>query len=96
VFEYMASGLPVVAPAIDGMTRIVADGVEGLLYDPSAPGALADALERLADAGVRRRLGAAARARAVAEFSWAGHCARLDDAMARALARRRQGRGRPA
>jgi len=95
VFEYMASGLPVVAPAIDGMTRIVADGVEGLLYDPSVPGALADALERLADAGVRRRLGAAARARAVAEFSWAGHCARLDDAMARALARRRQGRGRP-
>jgi glycosyltransferase involved in cell wall biosynthesis len=88
VFEYMASGLPVVAPAIDGMRRIVADGREGVLYDPSDPQALADALERLSDTGTRRGLGEAARARAVGEFSWAGHCARLQDAMERAQARR--------
>jgi starch synthase len=88
VFEYMAAGLPVVAPAIDGMRRVVGDGREGVLYDPSNPLALADSLLTLADAGVRRRLGDGARARAVAEFSWAGHCARLAQAMEQALARR--------
>ena len=95
VFEYMASGLPVVAPAIDGMKRIVEDGREGLLYDPSDPMALAGALERLADGGLRRQLGSAARARAVSEFSWAGHCARLQEALALALARRDQRQVRP-
>ncbi len=95
VFEYMASGLPVVAPAIDGMKRIVGDGSEGLLYDPSDPRALAAALERLADGELRLRLGSAARARAVGEFSWAGHCTRLEDALAHALARRVQRQVRP-
>jgi len=93
VFEYMASGLPVVAPAIDGMRRIVTDGREGVLYDPADSLALAGALERLADEGTRRRLGQAARARAVDEFSWAGHCARLEAAMKRALTRRSRSRG---
>jgi glycosyltransferase involved in cell wall biosynthesis len=92
VFEYMASGLPVVAPAIDGIRRIVSDGREGLLYDPADPHALAAALERLGDAGMRQRLGKAARARAVGDFSWAGHCARLEAAIAQALARRGRGR----
>jgi glycosyltransferase involved in cell wall biosynthesis len=86
VFEYMAAGLPVVAPSIDRLHRIVRPGREGLLYDPEAPGALADALARLADSPeLRRQLGQAARERVVAEFSWAAHCARLDEAMRRAF-----------
>lgn len=92
VFEYMASGLAVVAPAIDGIRRIVADGREGLLYDPRDPLALARAVERLQDVETRRRLGAAARARAVNEFSWAGHCARLQEAIEQALTRRARAR----
>jgi glycosyltransferase involved in cell wall biosynthesis len=92
VFEYMASGLPVVAPAIDGIGRIVADGREGVLYDPADPLALAAALDRLTDASLRRRLGEAARVRAVDEFSWSGHCARLQAAMEQALTRRRRSR----
>jgi alpha-maltose-1-phosphate synthase len=88
VFEYMASGLPVVAPAIDGLRRIVTDAREGLLYDPADAGALARALDRLAAGDERQRLGAAARARAVADFSWSGHCTRLEAAMLRAIARR--------
>jgi starch synthase len=91
VFEYMASGLPVVAPAIAGMRRILRDGREGLLYDPDDPDGLAAALERLMDPGERRRLGAAARTRVVRDFSWARHCETLDAAIQAALARRDSG-----
>lgn len=74
LFEYMAAGLPVVAPAVDRIPSLVAHDVEGILYDPSAPGALAAALEALADAARRRRMGQAARARAVSDYSWKSHC----------------------
>ena len=87
IFEYMASGLPVLAPDIERLRSIVADGVEGLLYDPAQPEALATALERLADPALRRRLGAAARDRAVHQFSWETHCRHLDEAL-RARSRR--------
>jgi glycosyltransferase involved in cell wall biosynthesis len=92
VFEYMASGLPIVAPDNDGLRRIVTDGREGALYDPADAGALARALDRLRDPTVRRRLGDAARDRAVREFSWTGHCSRLEAAMSRALEARTRGR----
>jgi glycosyltransferase involved in cell wall biosynthesis len=81
IFEYMASGLPVVAPKIDRLAAIVNDGKEGLLYDAANPDALADALDQLTDPFVRRTLGAAARNRAVDEFSWMGHCRALDTAI---------------
>jgi glycosyltransferase involved in cell wall biosynthesis len=85
MFEYMAAGLPVVAPAVDRLPTLVEDGKEGLLYDPArAPShadALADALLALTDQPLRQRLGAAARARAVREYSWAAHCRALGTAM---------------
>lgn len=81
MFEYMATGLPVVAPAVARIPRLVAHDREGILYDPAQPGALAAALERLTDAGLRARLGAAARARAEREYSWAAHCRALSDAL---------------
>jgi glycosyltransferase involved in cell wall biosynthesis len=97
IFEYMAAGLPVVAPAADRIPSLVADRKEGLLYDPGAlaskpgalaspAGALASTLEQLTDAPLRARLGAAARDRAVREYSWSAHCRALDAAMRRAIA----------
>jgi glycosyltransferase involved in cell wall biosynthesis len=79
IFEYMAAGLPVVAPALPRLKRLVEHGREGLLYDPLEPRALDHALVALADPAVRRRMGAAARARVVTDFSWAAHCAKLDE-----------------
>jgi glycosyltransferase involved in cell wall biosynthesis len=78
IFEYMAVGLPVVAPALPRLRGLVEHGREGLLYDPSEPRGLDRALVELADRSVRERLGAAARERAVRDFSWTAHCARLD------------------
>jgi alpha-maltose-1-phosphate synthase len=84
IFEYMAVGLPVVAPAADRIPTLVEGGVEGLLYQPAAPvTGLADALEKLSDAALRRRLGAAARDRAVRNYSWRAHCEQLAAAMDR-------------
>jgi glycosyltransferase involved in cell wall biosynthesis len=83
VFEYMASGLPVVAPRLDRIASLVSDGVEGALYDRPPEGgsystSLADALLTLTDPARRKILGAAARDRAVRHYSWSAHCAALD------------------
>ena len=80
MFEYMAAGLPVVAPAVARIPSLVGHEREGILYDPADPAGLAAALERLTDAGLRATLGAAARQRAVTEYSWSAHCAALDAA----------------
>jgi glycosyltransferase involved in cell wall biosynthesis len=82
----MAAGLPLVAPAVDRIPSLVADGREGLLYDPR-PGAgghaeaLADTLVTLKDPALRARLGAAARARAARDYSWTAHCKALETAI---------------
>jgi glycosyltransferase involved in cell wall biosynthesis len=69
--EAMAHGRPVVATAVGGHLDLVADGETGLLVPPGDPPALRAALERLlADAGLRSRLGAAARERVRERFSW--------------------------
>jgi glycosyltransferase involved in cell wall biosynthesis len=81
IFEYMASGLPVVAPRIARLADIVGDRTEGLLYDSANPDGLPDALASLVDAALRQQLGSAARARAVGEFSWSSHCQRLERAI---------------
>jgi glycosyltransferase involved in cell wall biosynthesis len=81
IFEYMASGLPVVAPRITRLESLVRNGREGLLYDPTVADSLASALEQLADPGVRATLGAAARERVVREFSWQQHCRKLEKAI---------------
>lgn len=78
VFEYMAVGLPVVAPALPRLKRLVEDGHEGVLYSPKDPRGLDQALVALADAPTRKRMGTAARARVVRDYSWRAHCAVLD------------------
>jgi glycosyltransferase involved in cell wall biosynthesis len=78
IFEYMAAGLPVVAPALPRIERLITHGREGVLYDPADPRALDRALASLADAARRRALGAAARARVERDFSWRAHCEALD------------------
>jgi glycosyltransferase involved in cell wall biosynthesis len=88
IFEYMAVGLPVVAPALPRLRRLVDDGREGVLYDPKDPRGLERALVSLADPAVRRRMGQAARTRVVRDFSWRAHCVALDRRL-RALRRSR-------
>ena len=60
---------------------------EGLLYDPADFDGLVRSLRALVDPDVRRKLGDAARARVVRDFSWDAHCRALD-ARLRALVNR--------
>lgn len=78
IFEYMASGLPVVAPALPRLRRLVEHGREGWLYDPVDPRALDRAIVELGDAALRERMRRAARARVASDFSWDAHCRALD------------------
>jgi alpha-maltose-1-phosphate synthase len=70
--EAMAHGLPCIATTSDAMPEIVAHGESGLLVPPDDVDALAAALAALlADVPLRRRMGAAGRARVEAQFTWA-------------------------
>lgn len=69
VLEAMASAVPVITTDAGGMTEAVRDGVDGLVVPVRDPGATSRALVRLAaDEKLRSRLGAAGRARVLAEF----------------------------
>jgi glycosyltransferase involved in cell wall biosynthesis len=69
--EAMASGLPLVGTTVGGIPEIIEDGVSGLLVEPRNPAQLAEAFLRLLeDPSLRARLGEAARARVLREFSW--------------------------
>jgi glycosyltransferase involved in cell wall biosynthesis len=69
--EAMAHGRPVVATAVGGLPDMVVDGETGLLVPPGDARALRAAIDRLlADADLRRRLGAAGRERIASLSSW--------------------------
>ena len=67
--EAAAMGKPLVLTDIRGCREVVRPGVEGLLVPPRSPSALADAISLLLhDPALRRRMGEAARRRAVERF----------------------------
>jgi glycosyltransferase involved in cell wall biosynthesis len=69
--EAMAHGRAVVATAVGGLPDMVVDGETGLLVPPGDGAALRAAIDRLlADPELRRRLGAAARARIEELSGW--------------------------
>lgn len=71
IIEAMACSVPVVATDVGGIGELVVAGMTGtLVAPPAAPADLAAALvPLLGDRGLRRRMGAAGRARYEAEFS---------------------------
>ncbi|MBN1287335.1 MAG: glycosyltransferase [Anaerolineae bacterium] len=71
LFEYMASGRPIVASDLPAVREVVAHEVSALLTPPGDPDALAKALRRLSgDPALGARLAANARALAEKEHTW--------------------------
>jgi glycosyltransferase involved in cell wall biosynthesis len=86
--EAMATGLPVIATAVGGLTEQLRHLETGILVAPEDPAGIADAIVRLHDDGeLRARLGGAARAHVLASFPLAAQADGLDRAYDLALRR---------
>jgi glycosyltransferase involved in cell wall biosynthesis len=69
--EALSCGIPVIASSSGALPTIVDDGVTGFLFPRGDAGALADRMMRLAkDPGLARRMGAAAREKALKAYRW--------------------------
>jgi glycosyltransferase involved in cell wall biosynthesis len=87
--QAMATGLPIVATAVDGNCEAVKDGVTGRLVPPGQPAALAQAVvDLLRDPQLAYRLGQAGRNR-VAEFSATQMVEQISDLYIRLIQKKR-------
>ena len=94
VMEALASGTALVATRVGGIPSVVEDGRTGVLVAERDAQALADALGRLlADPRARTRLGAAARADALALRTWPRVAERFEQVYERAACRAEDRRG---
>ena len=82
IFEYMAAGCAIVAPAQPNILEILEHERTALLFDPEELGAMAAAILRLAaNATLRQELGLAARAEIRRlDYTWAGNVRRIERA----------------
>jgi glycosyltransferase involved in cell wall biosynthesis len=79
VQQAMILAKPVIGTRVGGTPEMIADGETGLLVAPGDPGALADAIGRLADEPeARRAMGQAGRRRAEREFSLQGMADKIE------------------
>jgi len=91
--ETAAAGKPIVASRIGGLLDVVVDGKTGILVAPAAREAMTAAMRRLLDdAGLRERMGAAAR-EWVQRFSPAAVVPQFEEAYELALQARRERAG---
>lgn len=91
LFEYMACGIPVVAPRIGQIAEVIEEGVNGLLYPVGDLNALVDACRRLiGDQALRRRIGQAAAQDVQRRYTWDHNSAAISD-IARSSVAARQG-----
>jgi glycosyltransferase involved in cell wall biosynthesis len=79
IFDYMAAGCAIVAPDQPNIREILEHGRTALLFDPEAPQAVWQAIQRLAAEPVlRRSLATAARAELAArDYTWRGNAGRI-------------------
>jgi glycosyltransferase involved in cell wall biosynthesis len=92
--EAMAVGLPIIASEVGGLREVVEDDRTGILVPPANPAAIGSAIARLADGpGLRAEMGAAARARALENYSMAETAALTLEIYRACLRKAREGRG---
>lgn len=91
VLEAMAMGVPVAATRINGIPRLITDGVDGVLCEPGSADSLRDALRTLiTQPELRARLSANARSTVEKRFSFEKRMRRMADIYDEMLARKPQ------
>lgn len=88
VFEYLASGLPVMATDIPPHERYLTDGEDAALFDPDDPESFADAIDALLDAPDALTAMAASARRTALDHDWTDRFRRIEAVVADAQARR--------
>ena len=79
VLEAMSAGVPVVVTREVGLAKAVAESRSGLVVDGDV-NKIGEAISSmLADAGLRRKMGAAGRKAALAHFSWGSVAAKTEE-----------------
>jgi glycosyltransferase involved in cell wall biosynthesis len=82
IFEYMATGLPVVALDIDPLREIIREGREGHLVKERDEKGWAEAIaELVASPELCDEMGRSARERVVSSYSWQVHCEKLEQVL---------------
>lgn len=88
LFEYMASGRPIVASDLPSLREVLRHEENALLVEPGNPQALVAAIQRIKDDPELGRRLAAQALHDVAQFTWARRAERLESAFAAARLRR--------
>ena len=82
LLEAMATGIPVIATRVEGVEETITDGVDGLLVPPEDSDELALAIVRLLeDPELRKKIGAAARARVLQHYTTEAMCRKYYELM---------------
>ena len=82
--EYMACSVPVIAPRVGEMSRMLQDGTDALLVDPDDSSMLANAIHQvLTDPHLSKQLSITGRHRMAKEGSWTRPVERVLDSLAR-------------
>jgi len=78
LFEYMSMRKPVVAPRVPAIAEVIADGQNGLLFEPGRTPSFCAALRRaLNDSSLRERIGGAARRSVLRNHTWRRNAERM-------------------
>lgn len=98
LFEYMALGRAIIAPASDNIREILTDGRDAVLFDPADAEAFRAAMAKLcADPALRARIGASARRAIVAQrLTWDANAERVEALFLKLLAARNAADAQPA
>lgn len=70
IFDYMACGKPVVVTQSKALTDIVVSADCGLVYTDSSPEEFCEAVEKLSDSNLRKRLGSNGQKAVIEEYNW--------------------------
>jgi glycosyltransferase involved in cell wall biosynthesis len=90
LMEAMATGVPCVAPRINGIPELIRDGIDGLLFTASDVSELTSAIGKLMDnPDIRKRMSASGRERVADKYDLSKNVQYLSDVFTRWISQER-------